>query len=262
MRDQQIRSNGRSRRIFAPDTPATYEEFRSLMVSGNATLDIAPNEAGISERGTPLNRETLLSTETQAALGFDPDEENTVDDAIMRLTERIYPVGSIYMSVSNVNPATLFGGTWQRWGNGRVPVGVATTAGDTDFGRVEQSGGERTHSLMQTEMPRHTHTQLTASAENRGEHQHFVGIRATTATDTTGGTNDIRAAGRLVRTPTETEPATNVLQTRGWEGIHTGGHTHTFAHSGGIGTENSNANGSAHNNLQPYITCFMWKRTA
>lgn len=32
-----------------------------------------------------------------------------------------------------------------------------------------------------------------------------------------------------------------------------GGHTHTPANTG---------EGQAHNNLQPYITCYMWKRVA
>ena len=39
----------------------------------------------------------------------------------------IYPVGSIYMSANNTSPASLFGGTWQSWGSGRVPIGVNTS---------------------------------------------------------------------------------------------------------------------------------------
>lgn len=40
------------------------------------------------------------------------------------LLNAIYPVGAIYMSVADTNPAALFGGTWAAWGQGRVPVGV------------------------------------------------------------------------------------------------------------------------------------------
>ena len=34
----------------------------------------------------------------------------------------IYPIGSIYTSVNETNPSQLFGGTWESWGQGRVPV--------------------------------------------------------------------------------------------------------------------------------------------
>lgn len=62
---------------------------------------------------------------------------------------KIYPVGSIYISVKNTNPGTLFGGTWTAWGSGRVPVGV--NASETAFSTVEKTGGSK-----YTQM--HTHT--------------------------------------------------------------------------------------------------------
>ena len=62
-----------------------------------------------------------------------------------------YPVGAIYLSVTNVNPAALFGGTWERI-DGRFLLGADSTyaAGST--------GGEATHKLTTSEMPRHNHT--------------------------------------------------------------------------------------------------------
>ena len=62
----------------------------------------------------------------------------------------IYPVGSIYMSTVNVNPATLFGGTWEQLED-RFLLGAGTTytAGDT--------GGEAEHTLIEAEMPSHKH---------------------------------------------------------------------------------------------------------
>lgn len=63
----------------------------------------------------------------------------------------IYPVGSIYMSTINANPATLFGGTWEQLED-RFLLGAGQTyaAGAT--------GGESEHSLTINEMPEHNHT--------------------------------------------------------------------------------------------------------
>lgn len=61
-----------------------------------------------------------------------------------------YPVGAIYLSVNDTDPATLFGGTWERIG-GRFLLGADDTypAGST--------GGEAEHTLTIDEMPRHNH---------------------------------------------------------------------------------------------------------
>jgi hypothetical protein len=45
------------------------------------------------------------------------------------------------MSVNNTDPGTLFGGTWEAWGAGRVPVGVNTS--DTDFSTAGKTGGSK-----------------------------------------------------------------------------------------------------------------------
>lgn len=61
-----------------------------------------------------------------------------------------YPVGAIYLSVTDTDPATLFGGTWERIG-GRFLLGAddTYTAGST--------GGEAEHTLTIDEMPKHNH---------------------------------------------------------------------------------------------------------
>ena len=61
-----------------------------------------------------------------------------------------YPVGAIYLSVTDANPASLFGGTWERIG-GRFLLGADSTyaAGST--------GGESAYTLTVDEMPRHNH---------------------------------------------------------------------------------------------------------
>jgi hypothetical protein len=121
----------------------------------------------------------------------------------------IYPVGSIYTSVVSTNPGTLLGmGTWTAFGAGKVLVGL--DAGQTEFDVVEETGGEKTHTLTTGEMPAHTHT-----------------IPAVYNAD---------------------DPGSKVV--RGSTG---GSYSPSTNSTGGDG---------AHNNLQPYIVVYMWKRTA
>lgn len=56
--------------------------------------------------------------------------------------EQCYPIGSIYQSTEPTNPATFMGGVWERFGNGRVLIGVDET--DADFNAANKQGGEKT----------------------------------------------------------------------------------------------------------------------
>lgn len=64
--------------------------------------------------------------------------------------DKIYPVGSIYMSVNSTNPGTLFGGTWQRI-EGRSLLGASASYG------AGSTGGEANHILTVSEIPAHSH---------------------------------------------------------------------------------------------------------
>lgn len=72
-----------------------------------------------------------------------------------QLLDVFYPVGTIYESTKPDNPATFMGGTWSRFGNGRVLVGVDEN--DADFNTVNKTGGEKKHTQTIAEMPSHTH---------------------------------------------------------------------------------------------------------
>lgn len=121
-----------------------------------------------------------------------------------------YPVGSVYISISsNFNPNTSFGGTWERFGQGRTLIGEGTgNDGSTSMSFTANStGGEYTHRLTLKELP------------------------------------------------------SSVWNSDG--GLQTGGLKQAF----NIGSQ-SGANTRAenfdqpHNNIQPYITVYFWKRTA
>jgi len=136
----------------------------------------------------------------------------------------LYPIGSIYMSVNNTNPSTYFGGTWVEWGTGRVPVGV--NINDSDFSTVEQTGGSKA-------LQEHTHN---ARLNNNGNHKHQMHFGGNAGS----GTGDtISVAGSY------------------W-GDDDGSMTEGEHDHGGITVDNAGSGNSG--NLQPYITCYMWKR--
>lgn len=147
----------------------------------------------------------------------------------------IYPVGSIYLSVNNVNPSAIFGGTWEAFGTGKTLVGVDTS--QAEFGTVEQIGGEKNHTLTTSEMPSHTH-----GISSSGAHTHtYTGFIQCAVTSSTAYT--AIAQKRYSSDGTSTPASMN----------SSGDHTHEI---------NATGSSAAHNNLQPYITCYMWKRTA
>lgn len=72
------------------------------------------------------------------------------DDSDQQFLDKVYPVGSIYMSVNSTSPATLFGGTWQRIEDTfLLAAGSTYSAGST--------GGEAEHTLTVDELPSHYH---------------------------------------------------------------------------------------------------------
>jgi len=88
------------------------------------------------------------------------------------LISKVYPVGSIYISVSNV----IFGGTWEQIQDRfLLAAGSTYAAGST--------GGEATHTLTINEMPTHQHD--IRNRDGNGTN----GLCATNATTGTDGTN-------------------------------------------------------------------------
>ncbi len=142
-----------------------------------------------------------------------------------KIIDMIYPVGSVYISVSNVSPATLFGGSWEQLKD-RFLLG----AGDTYTAGA--TGGEATHALTQNEMPSHTHTGKTRR----------IGKVATTS-----GLNEASNVSKI-----NVQGAEQGTGNPGWQ----------WASYQWTDTPNSTGGGAAHNNMPPYLVVYMWKRTA
>lgn len=160
------------------------------------------------------------------------------------MLSRVYPVGSIYISVNGTDPETLFGGSWERFAIGRTLVGVDEN--DDVFQKAGNLGGEKAHTLTTQELASHNH----GSVNLKG----LVQFRDINTSDS----NLVLSASGII---SKSYPE--------WSGTHAAmtltnktsykynrldiDATHSHSPAGG---------GAAHNNLQPYITVYMWKRTA
>jgi len=190
----------------------------------------------------------------------------TQQDAINQMLSKVYPVGAIYMSVDSENPGIRFGGTWAAWGNGRVPVGV--NAGDADFQTVERTGGSKA-------LHQHSHGHSLSAASNSASHGHSIPASSHShssltsnnipsgavlrlsssdyAMSTTGG--NLRVA---VASSGNNNNQISTSDTSHGHEVPAADASHGHSLSGSI----SDAGTGLAGNLQPYITCFMWKRTA
>ena len=109
---------------------------------------------------------------------------HAVREAVGQNWLNIYPIGSIYMSVNNVDPSLVFGGTWQQ-----IKDKFLLASGDT-FTNGE-TGGEINHELTVNEMPAHTHTVVGSASPASG----YVAIQPTDVGATTGSTTTSRVNG-------------------------------------------------------------------
>lgn len=136
-------------------------------------------------------------------------------------------IGQVIMSTT-LNTAAkvhaIYGGTWEAWGQGRVPVGVDPN--DADFNAPNKTGGSKTVTLTAAQMPKHY---LTVPHIAYMENSYSV----SNGTHTTGS-------------PVSSEH----------EGAQASISGNRDSHKFSFGS------GSAHNNLQPYKTIYYWLRKA
>ena len=193
-----------------------------------------------------------------------------------------FPVGSVFISVVSTNPNTLLGyGTWAAFGAGKVLVGL--DSGDADFDTVEETGGAKTHTLTTGELPSHTHTQNShnhtqdshnhtqdAHTHTQNSHNHtqdpHTHILTGGATDDTAapfpGPDAANAATAFASTGISNTTATNQATTAVNQNTTATNQTATATNQAATATNQNTGGDGAHNNLQPYIVVYMWKRTA
>ena len=155
----------------------------------------------------------------------------------------LYPVGSIYTNAtSSTNPGTLLGfGTWTAFGAGRVMVGF--NSGNALFDTAEETGGSADAVTVS-----HTHT-ATFTGTALGNHSHTITTEGSGASDANGSkVYPLYDSGSVVGT--EATPT--------WPDI-VGVSAGTPAGTVSVSTTGSSGTNA---NYQPYITVYMWKRTA
>ena len=199
---------------------------------------------------------------------------------------KIYPVGSIYISTASTNPSSFLGGTWEAYGKGQTLVGIDTES--TEFKTAGQTGGVKNVSYTpsgsigstgltidqipsHTHSISHTHTTPATTISSSGAHTHSISAKVLQdqVKKVTGGNLPLITKSGTLKTNmesvsvqsgggahTHTVPAmtTNSISTSvsgpAGKGTTSDGHTHSFT-----GTA------TTINNLQPYITVYMWHRT-
>lgn len=138
--------------------------------------------------------------------------------------DNVYPIGSIYMNVNSTNPGTLFGGTWEQI-QGKFLLGMSSSY------PAGSQGGEASHTLTTEEMPSHGH-----NPANQAGYYGFI-------------TNSQKAF------------------TVGDMGVQSGsGRYYPYSTTAFDISRNSltgtTGGGKSHNNMPPYLSIYIWKRTA
>ncbi len=102
MKNTVIKGDGTSRKLKAPSSlPESFSEWRTQLLAGNATLDIALNPDGCETVGTPLSKSNLLTDETKTALGLTSDDP-TINEALNLLGNAQPIIGTTPPTTSTV----------------------------------------------------------------------------------------------------------------------------------------------------------------
>ena len=128
-----------------------YPNNETLIAVLNAIDDTKADKSQLNDY---LTKKDYIAGESGGSIdlsNFLSKEEAQILYAPKNILETVYPVGAIYISVNQINPATLFGfGTWNQIEDKfLLAAGPTYTAGST--------GGEAEHTLTELEMPAHDH---------------------------------------------------------------------------------------------------------
>lgn len=230
----------------APDNDGNYQLLKVSdytyqfvkVVSKSIREEIDDIETALSALETKVGTAALTTTAQDCSGAI-----NELHSEIHPLVDKIYPVGSIYISVKNTNPGTIFGGTWQAFGAGRTLIGMGSN-GTTNYTTVKKTGGAESVNLE------HSHTV--------NNHNHSLPFFADTKH--TSNFNTYQPWNFSANTSESKVHATNR-----WSLSRTPQASAVDAYQMYSGNSSPNTNNKLSTNqsiMQPYITVYMWERTA
>lgn len=246
------------------DLPANLDIINNLTTTSAGQGALDAYQGKVLKDSIPQVVNDLSSTSTTSALsanqGYILNQKfndytltSALEDLIKQYILASHPIGSIEINISGANPSTYLGGTWIAWGTGKVPVGVNTS--DTDFNTVEKTGGIKTHSHSYS----HTHGVPGVA------HIHTTGNHTLTIAEMPSHTHDWRfsdVAARGTAIGANSDGSLRATTATGGGGAHNHGNTGSTTPSSTTTNSQSTSTSGSSSNSQPYITCYMWKRTA
>lgn len=234
---------------WSHDYTATLYFHFTVIDSDNKTTYITKNSGTAVLKGNVVNNLSTYDWNNAPSIGavrnyiesgsVVQSQKEWLKDLILETT---HPIGSLEINTSGINPSEYLGGGWESFGSGRTLVGVDSS--DSDFDTAEETGGEKTHTLTTNEIPAHTHgsKSLVGTWANWGEGSGMVSSSA----------NGYKVTGIV--------SAVGDNNQYGW-GTSTGrDQDNTSLKIDATHEHNSVGGSQAHNNLQPYITVYFWKR--
>lgn len=240
------------------------------------------------------NKEVYIGTEeptdANIKVWIDPNGKSESSTDLSTLLDKVYPIGSIYISVNSVNPTELFGGTWEQ-----IKDTFLLACSDTH--NNGETGGATEMTLTSSHLPSHTHSFSATSGNQSANHTHDLNSH-THSIPALSGTAAESSHTHLVTSKTTTygsgvqdawrclswlgsnadyyqnvwtnngspdgshghSVTTNASTTgasTGSTGSNSGDHTHEVS-----GITESTGSGSSFSILPPYLAVHMWKRTA
>lgn len=214
---------------FATDTKHLHV-FSGTAGTSTEFLPKAEVDAKVSTE--TLNTELAKYVTSESLLDTNGKVKESLLPSQSFLPYQAYPIGSIYMNIASVDPATLLGGgTWERIAQGRFLMGS-----DASASNVGGTGGASTVALSIANMPSHNHGGATGTVGAGGNHSHTVNFQS--SVEGSGGRSTVDGTAGVTHTTVSSGmPA----------------HSHTISEQG---------SGTAFSVQNPYLIVCMWKRTA